>query len=342
MKLIYDVSKHPDFIDGKKTKAEILKVFMESFEGGGSDAGDGKITLNEFVNYYTNLGVSIDNEEYFELMIRNAWHMSGGVGAAENSANRRVLVTHADGTQEVVEIKNDLGLEAGDTAGLLQRLSLQGVHASQVTTSSGLDLMSSTTPKVSSAKTLLLSRLASEERARAANSPSKLSSKAPSSPTAGKRSTSAGAFASSIGGLITGDSTGNSYLPKPPAAKSTQIFQDDVSQSGTRGSRSERSTEMPWGIKSLMQRLRAELSEHGARGYHGLQRKFRIMDDDNNGNLSLGEFKKGIRELGLNLVDSEMRALFDHFDFDSSGQISYDAFIQKVGVMCVSCVYGTS
>jgi hypothetical protein len=32
-------------------------------------------------------------------MIRNAWHISGGEGQAANSANLRVLVTHADGTQ---------------------------------------------------------------------------------------------------------------------------------------------------------------------------------------------------------------------------------------------------
>ena len=51
MKLIYDVSKHPDFLDGKKSKAEILRIFMESFEGGGATAGDGKITLDEFVSF---------------------------------------------------------------------------------------------------------------------------------------------------------------------------------------------------------------------------------------------------------------------------------------------------
>ena len=39
---------------------------------------------------------------------RNAWHISGGEGAAANSANRRVLVTRPDGSQYVEEIKNDL------------------------------------------------------------------------------------------------------------------------------------------------------------------------------------------------------------------------------------------
>eukprot|EP00952_Eustigmatos_sp_NYUAD-ZCMA_P001417 6311-Eustigmatos_ZCMA.PRE.1 len=36
-------------------------------------------------------------------MMRNAWHISGGQGAAANSSCIRVLVTHTDGAQEVSE-----------------------------------------------------------------------------------------------------------------------------------------------------------------------------------------------------------------------------------------------
>ena len=60
---------------------------------------------------------------------RNAWHISGGEGAAANSANRRVLVTRPDGSQYVEEIKNDLGLKSGDKEGMMSRLNAQGVNA---------------------------------------------------------------------------------------------------------------------------------------------------------------------------------------------------------------------
>lgn len=60
--------------------------------------------------------------------MRNAWHISGGEGWAENTSCRRVLVVHTDDSQEVVEIKDDLGLKATDIAGMQRRLEAQGVR----------------------------------------------------------------------------------------------------------------------------------------------------------------------------------------------------------------------
>ena len=58
---------------------------------------DGRISFAEFEEYYKDLSASIDDDDYFELMIRNAWRMAGGKGAAANTANRRVLVTDKSG-----------------------------------------------------------------------------------------------------------------------------------------------------------------------------------------------------------------------------------------------------
>jgi len=328
MKLIYDVTKHPDFTQGKKTKAEILRTFMESFEGSGKDAGDGKITIEEFLNYYSNISVCVDDDEYFELMIRNAWHMSGGVGAAANSANLRVLVTHDDGSQEVVEIKNDLGLSEGDSQGILRRLKQQGVQASQVATSSGVNLMATNSTAANSNKQLFLARLKQEEAAKldapALMSPNSLEMER----TAGRKS-HANAFSSSLGGLLTGDVSGPSDRREPPPVISNNVFNSANSPLKANHS-AHQSTVMSHGVKALVKKMKAALTEHGARGFHGLQRKFRILDDDNNGKLSQGEFKKGISELGLAMADSEIRLVFNHFDFQNYGHVDLDTFVNTL------------
>ena len=104
-------------------------------------------------------GCGIGNDDYFELMIRNAWHLSGGEGWCENTscrspcapppqrppdadvrsrdrccsltryclgfALRRVLVTHTHGGQTVQEIKNDLGIGPHDVEKMKANLEAQ-------------------------------------------------------------------------------------------------------------------------------------------------------------------------------------------------------------------------
>ena len=78
----YDASKHPDVVQGKKTEAEVLGEFLETFEDhhatltGGSH--DQVVTKDEWNEYYTNVSSSIDRDDYFELMMNNAWKMGEG------------------------------------------------------------------------------------------------------------------------------------------------------------------------------------------------------------------------------------------------------------------------
>ena len=122
---IYDASMHPDVVSGKRTQEEILAEFLETFEYGGDH--DGKVSSTEFEKYYANVSASIDDDDYFELMMRNAWHISGGEGWCANTSNTRVLVTNSmTGEETVREIKNDLGVKRTDSMSLLRQLKLQG------------------------------------------------------------------------------------------------------------------------------------------------------------------------------------------------------------------------
>jgi calcyphosin len=121
----YDASRHPDVLAGKKTQNEVYREFLDCFDCGGEV--DGSVTLAEFINYYSNVSASIDDDDYFELCIRNAWHMG-----ADNTASRRMLVTDGQGNERVVALENDLGLKSTDTAGFLARLKSSGVDATNV------------------------------------------------------------------------------------------------------------------------------------------------------------------------------------------------------------------
>ena len=66
---------------------------------------------------------------------------------------------------------------------------------------------------------------------------------------------------------------------------------------------------------------------HGARGICGIGRKFRIMDDNNSKTLDIGEFTKGVSEHTLSWNTTQIKAVFDFFDQEKNGQISYDEFL---------------
>ena len=95
LKGVYDCSQHPDVVSGDFTEDDILARFVDTWDQGEKD---GVVTLEEFMDYYADVGASIDGDDYFELMIRNAWHIGGGEGEFENSTNLRVLCLFKDKT----------------------------------------------------------------------------------------------------------------------------------------------------------------------------------------------------------------------------------------------------
>jgi len=79
----YNAKHHPDVKSGKKTEDEVLAEFLDTFEDnycdmkGCEDARDGKVTMHEWVEYYNNVSMSIDRDDYFELMMTNTWNLDG-------------------------------------------------------------------------------------------------------------------------------------------------------------------------------------------------------------------------------------------------------------------------
>src|SRR6185437_6291363 len=81
IKGVYNASGHREVRSGKKTADQILVEFLETFEMHhnvqNQENADGRITLDEFIEYYTNVSASLDNDEYFAIMMNNSWNLSG-------------------------------------------------------------------------------------------------------------------------------------------------------------------------------------------------------------------------------------------------------------------------
>ncbi|RWS31757.1 Calcyphosin-like protein [Leptotrombidium deliense] len=73
LKGVFNVRSHPEFQNGTKTESELLTAFLAKFEQNGSV--DGILTKEEFLDYYAGVSASIDEDMYFDLMMRQAWKL---------------------------------------------------------------------------------------------------------------------------------------------------------------------------------------------------------------------------------------------------------------------------
>ncbi|GMH53862.1 hypothetical protein TrRE_jg1605, partial [Triparma retinervis] len=95
-------------------------------------------------------------------------------------------------------------------------------------------------------------------------------------------------------------------------------------------SRAGESTATPEKLKGIKAELKRALLVQGASSVANLAKTFREMDEDGSKNLSLSEFKKGILGFGLDLDPNDVRLLFNSFDKNGDGQLSYMEFMGVV------------
>jgi len=86
---IYDVSRNPDFIEKRLTRDQILANFLNQFDGARGN-NDGKVTLDEFMDYYRDLSMSLPSDEYFVQMMESTWQ----VPEEENNQQTQQTVSH--------------------------------------------------------------------------------------------------------------------------------------------------------------------------------------------------------------------------------------------------------
>lgn len=78
---VYNGKKHPAVLEGRKTEEQVLEEFLSTFETHHNIMNDNerdfRVTLDEFLEYYTNVSASIDDDMYFQAMMNSAWNLSG-------------------------------------------------------------------------------------------------------------------------------------------------------------------------------------------------------------------------------------------------------------------------
>jgi len=70
LRVAYNAAAHPKVISGDITEDEAFLEFLSNF---GDKNNDGQITVTEWNDYYSAVSASIDNDQHFTDLMKNAW-----------------------------------------------------------------------------------------------------------------------------------------------------------------------------------------------------------------------------------------------------------------------------
>lgn len=226
----YNCSKHPDVLSGKKTEDEVYMDFMETFQLHAAIKGkgtkDAEISRDEFQEYYENISASIDRDDYFELMMNNAWKL----GERPAYEGKKAWKNEDNG-------KN-----------------LSGAVAS---------------------------RRRNEDN-------------------------------------------------RPVSMKAPWGVSDGKTNYATSSNPNQQNLKVGKGGSIHMMKFREAVARRGVRGIMSLRRSFMIADDNNDKTIDFQEFTKLIHDYRIPVEEKDVKTLFQEFDSDRSGSISYDEFLRGV------------
>ena len=93
IKLLFNSRRHPDVISGKKTEGEIFGEFLDNVENYREylehlkGVYESNFSLEDFINFYSLVGMGIDDDNIFEFMMNNCWNLDNSniVGKSNKS-----------------------------------------------------------------------------------------------------------------------------------------------------------------------------------------------------------------------------------------------------------------
>ena len=110
----YNVKNHPDVLSGKINEEEALKEFMDTFQETynylcGTESNN-IITIEEFLEYYENVSMTIDEDEYFEYLLNNTWNLGLNTKYKNEIEQQNIIKENIEEPKEDLNSKQEQAL----------------------------------------------------------------------------------------------------------------------------------------------------------------------------------------------------------------------------------------
>lgn len=288
----YNAKGHPDVRSGRKSEDEVLGEFLETFEMHHNINGtrDRVVTREEFEEYYNNVSMSIDNDQYFELMMNTTWKLTEAPAYTRNQAWTNVEKGPKNGFDRAPP-RSSQGARpyGGDRSPVPAREPRREAYQEEETLARGK-------PRQGGAYT----------------------SSAPYGTTDQPAEWSTSLRPATRQGDMLQASKEMPAAGVPVWGGQAQARPAEQSRGGARA------------VNELLTNLRNKLAARGGRGFIGLSRQFKIMDDNNSKTLDYYEFSKAMKDFRIDISEDDARLLYNYFDADRNGNVDYEEFIHRL------------
>jgi Ca2+-binding EF-hand superfamily protein len=91
IKVLFNPRGHPDVINGKRSEGEILGEFLDNIESFKEYLEnlygnyENSFSLSDFVSFYNEVGIGIEDDKKFEFMMYNCWNLSNNLANNMNN-----------------------------------------------------------------------------------------------------------------------------------------------------------------------------------------------------------------------------------------------------------------
>ena len=96
IKVLFNANNHPDVLKGKKNRGAVYGEFLENIETFKDYLENMKgmyinnFSFDDFLNFYRILGIGIDNDKIFEIMVNNCWNLENS-GLNSDYNNNKII-----------------------------------------------------------------------------------------------------------------------------------------------------------------------------------------------------------------------------------------------------------
>ena len=287
----YNAKKHPAVLEGRKTERQVLEEFLSTFELHLSGVSDGRVTREEFLEYYTNISASIDNEEYFAQMMNSSWNLDNQASQYKKYDQGVAM----DNTKKATGTRPTGGSYGG---------TMKGKPTGKATMASGVQ---SADNPFATATAYYADRAQPARKSLAYTAP--------------KHGDQYG-YTEAPGQQSAGSSMGN--------AQNSQVYQQHVAghQGGQDFPQPDNRASVNAQGQLEINRFKERLASRGAKGLIGLKKQFALIDIDGSGAVDLHEFQEMLDNFKIpGISASDAQRLFNVFDHDRSGDISFEEFL---------------